>query len=140
MKKHDHQSTPENLQAPNEHAPEQHAPEQTARRRFLQRTGTMAALLPLLSTPGFTACAAIPDNARSQQPPVPNGTALWYPTPANEAKVIEEGLPIGNGRLGALVGGDNAVLLQITEPAMVEPRTNAIGGSSRSSPVSWRGR
>lgn len=66
----------------------------------------MAALLPLLSTPGFTACAAIPDNARSQQPPVPNGTALWYPTPANEAKVIEEGLPIGNGRLGALVGGD----------------------------------
>ncbi|HEX8868695.1 MAG TPA: glycoside hydrolase N-terminal domain-containing protein, partial [Lentzea sp.] len=30
---------------------------------------------------------------------------LWYPAPADEAKIIEQGLPIGNGRLGALVGG-----------------------------------
>ncbi|WP_229693279.1 glycoside hydrolase family 95 protein [Lentzea pudingi] len=32
-------------------------------------------------------------------------TTLWYPAPADEAKIIEQGLPIGNGRLGALVGG-----------------------------------
>ncbi|GHH33493.1 glycoside hydrolase family 95 protein [Lentzea cavernae] len=35
----------------------------------------------------------------------PKPTTLWYPAPADEAKIIEQGLPIGNGRLGALVGG-----------------------------------
>ncbi len=35
----------------------------------------------------------------------PSPTTLWYPAPADEAKIIEQGLPIGNGRLGALVGG-----------------------------------
>ncbi|WP_372665014.1 glycosyl hydrolase family 95 catalytic domain-containing protein [Amycolatopsis kentuckyensis] len=35
-------------------------------------------------------------------------TTLWYSAPATEGKIIEQGLPIGNGRIGALVGGDAA--------------------------------
>ena len=31
---------------------------------------------------------------------------LHYAQPASESKVLYEGLPIGNGHLGALVGGD----------------------------------
>ncbi|MFC0437341.1 glycoside hydrolase N-terminal domain-containing protein [Kutzneria buriramensis] len=39
---------------------------------------------------------------------VPDGSAtvLWYPAPADEGRIIEQGLPVGNGRLGGLVGGD----------------------------------
>jgi alpha-L-fucosidase 2 len=33
---------------------------------------------------------------------------LWYPAPAAPDAMIQEGLPIGNGRLGALAGGDPA--------------------------------
>jgi len=35
-----------------------------------------------------------------------NAVRLWYPTPAVLASMIQQGLPIGNGRLGGLVGGD----------------------------------
>ncbi|MGH3716165.1 MAG: glycosyl hydrolase family 95 catalytic domain-containing protein, partial [Micromonosporaceae bacterium] len=44
---------------------------------------------------------------------------LWYPTPGTEAKMIEEGLPIGNGRIGGLVGGtpDNTSLF-LTDASM----------------------
>ena len=35
-----------------------------------------------------------------------DATALWYPAPAEEGRIIEQGLPVGNGRLGGLVGGD----------------------------------
>ncbi|HWL86441.1 MAG TPA: glycoside hydrolase N-terminal domain-containing protein, partial [Polyangiaceae bacterium] len=37
--------------------------------------------------------------------PAAQATTLWYPAPADEPLIIQEGLPIGNGRLGALVGG-----------------------------------
>ncbi|MGW5721142.1 glycosyl hydrolase family 95 catalytic domain-containing protein [Amycolatopsis sp. NPDC003865] len=40
--------------------------------------------------------------------PDARATTLWYPAPAAEDKIIEQGLPIGNGRIGALVGGDPA--------------------------------
>ncbi|WP_329792299.1 glycoside hydrolase family 95 protein [Lentzea sp. DG1S-22] len=53
--------------------------------------------------PAFTAHPA-PERPTSD-PLNPTPATLWYPTPADEAKIIEQGLPIGNGRLGALVGG-----------------------------------
>ncbi|MDQ0402547.1 glycoside hydrolase family 95 protein [Streptomyces sp. NPDC000349] len=37
--------------------------------------------------------------------PESEAVTLWYTKPGAEEKVIEEGLPIGNGRLGALVTG-----------------------------------
>ncbi|WP_329162059.1 glycoside hydrolase family 95 protein [Streptomyces sp. NBC_01717] len=41
---------------------------------------------------------------------VPEGkaTTIWYRTPAVEANIIQEALPVGNGRLGALIGCDPA--------------------------------
>lgn len=33
---------------------------------------------------------------------------LWYPQPADENRMLFEGLPLGNGHLGALVSGDPA--------------------------------
>jgi alpha-L-fucosidase 2 len=41
---------------------------------------------------------------------------LWYKTPAAEARIIQEGLPVGNGRLGGLTGGDPAAdFLYVTD-------------------------
>ena len=74
----------------------------TTRRSFLQMTGALG--LGALALPTFTAHAA---PARPTANPLdPDPTTLWYPAPADEAKIIEQGLPVGNGRLGALVGGD----------------------------------
>ncbi|QDE40062.1 glycoside hydrolase family 95 protein [Luteibacter pinisoli] len=88
------------------------------RRQFLRLTGTMAALLPWLALPRFA------EGAPVQRPvgpmPAPSGKhVLWYDTPAPESNVLREGLPIGNGRLGALVGGDPAsTCLYLTDASM----------------------
>ncbi len=88
------------------------------RRRFLRLTGSMAALVPLLSLPCFA------KGKRVQRPvgpmaPVAARHALWYDTPAPESNLLREGLPIGNGRLGALVGGDAAsTVLYLTDASM----------------------
>ncbi|RDI17111.1 glycoside hydrolase family 95 protein [Lentzea flaviverrucosa] len=73
----------------------------TSRRSFLKATGALG--LGAMALPAFTAHAD-PYRPTSTQLN-PNPTTLWYPAPADEAKIIEQGLPIGNGRLGALVGG-----------------------------------
>jgi alpha-L-fucosidase 2 len=77
------------------------------RRRFLKISGAMAAMLPWLGLPRFAESRPV------ERPLGPMQTAaarhiLWYDTPAPESNVLREGLPIGNGRLGALVGGDPA--------------------------------
>jgi alpha-L-fucosidase 2 len=55
----------------------------------------------------FTAAAAeVPRPAGPTSVPESRATTLWYPAPADETKIVQQGLPIGNGRLGALVGGD----------------------------------
>lgn len=93
--------------------------EQEARRRFLKMTGTMAALLPLLSTPGFAATPVPAQHPRRTRALSMHGPTLWYTTPASEANVIQEATPIGNGRMGALVGGDPAKdFLYLTESSM----------------------
>ncbi|MEV4312096.1 glycoside hydrolase N-terminal domain-containing protein [Actinocrispum sp. NPDC049592] len=59
--------------------------------------------------PVFTAHAEPADRpAQAQLVPGDQATTFWHLAPAVEAKIIEQGLPIGNGRLGALVGGDPA--------------------------------
>jgi alpha-L-fucosidase 2 len=37
-----------------------------------------------------------------------DATAFWHLAPAVESRIIEQGLPVGNGRLGALIGGNPA--------------------------------
>ncbi|HUB89655.1 MAG TPA: glycoside hydrolase N-terminal domain-containing protein [Dyella sp.] len=93
--------------------------EHAARRHFLKMTGTMAALLPLLSAPGFAAATAPAQNPRRTRAPSMHGPTLWYATPASESNVIQEATPIGNGRMGGLIGGDPARdFLYLTDNSM----------------------
>ncbi|MFC9062091.1 glycoside hydrolase N-terminal domain-containing protein, partial [Streptomyces sp. NPDC057074] len=52
-----------------------------------------------------TPSPAVPHTGTASLVPESEAVTLWYTGPGAEAKVIEEGLPIGNGRLGALVTG-----------------------------------
>jgi alpha-L-fucosidase 2 len=86
-------------------------PEPTSRRSFLALAGAAGAgsLAALAGLPAFTAAAAEPDRP-AVTPLVPEDQALrlWYPAPADPAVMVQQALPVGNGRLGALVGGDPA--------------------------------
>ncbi|NUP68418.1 MAG: glycoside hydrolase family 95 protein, partial [Nonomuraea sp.] len=81
----------------------------SSRRDFLRIGGAAGGGLALAGGfPAFTAHAA-PDRPTDVDL-VPEGeaTTMWYRTPADEARIIQEALPVGNGRLGALVGCDPA--------------------------------
>ncbi len=88
------------------------------RRRFLKLTGAVAAMLPWLGLPRFAEGGPVERPVGA----IPAATArhtLWYNTPAPESNLLREGLPIGNGRLGALVGGDPAsTFLYLTDATM----------------------
>ena len=93
--------------------------EQAARRRFLKMTGTLTALLPLLSAPGIARTAPPAPHQRRTRAPSSDGPTLWYTHPASEQNAIQEATPIGNGRMGALVGGDPARdFLYLTDSSM----------------------
>ncbi|MFE2544984.1 glycosyl hydrolase family 95 catalytic domain-containing protein [Actinacidiphila glaucinigra] len=81
----------------------------SSRRDFLRIAGATGGGLALSG--GLYPFAAHAAPARpSSVDIVPEGkaTSIWYRTPANEARIIQEALPVGNGRLGALVGCDPA--------------------------------
>ncbi|MGY0231846.1 glycosyl hydrolase family 95 catalytic domain-containing protein [Longispora urticae] len=77
-----------------------------SRRAVLRTSGAAGAALALSGVLPATAHAAAP--AASALVPEATATELWYPAPAVESAIISEGLPVGNGRIGALVGGDPA--------------------------------
>jgi alpha-L-fucosidase 2 len=78
------------------------------RRKFLQQTAFAAAALPLASTPQQIQGAV----EQSTVPPL----LLWYDKPATQ---WVEALPIGNGRLGAMVfGGAASERLQLNEDTL----------------------
>ncbi|WP_371792686.1 glycoside hydrolase family 95 protein [Streptomyces sp. NBC_01471] len=89
------------------HAPEQPAP---SRRSVLGAAGgTLAAGLALGGLRPFTAAAAVPGRDHvARLVPESAATELRYPAPASESLIIQQGLPIGNGRTGALLTGDPA--------------------------------
>ncbi|WP_410670259.1 glycosyl hydrolase family 95 catalytic domain-containing protein [Amycolatopsis sp. cmx-4-68] len=78
-----------------------------SRRTFLKLGGAVGAGVALGFRP-FTANADVVRPAGPDLVPEARATTLWYPSPAVEGQIIEQGLPIGNGRIGALVGGDPA--------------------------------
>ncbi|MGN6094402.1 MAG: glycosyl hydrolase family 95 catalytic domain-containing protein, partial [Luteibacter jiangsuensis] len=90
----------------------------TDRRRFLHLAGALVTALPWLALPRFLEGKPVPRPAR----PMPTGPArhtLWYGGAARESNLLREGLPIGNGRIGALVGGDPAATcLYVTDASM----------------------
>lgn len=73
------------------------------RRRVLQAAGLGG--LAALALPVFEAHGAVDRPAKEALVPDEEALRLWYRAPAREAVIIEEGLPIGNGRIGGLVGG-----------------------------------
>ena len=79
-----------------------------SRRTFLKLGGAVGAGVALSGVPPFTANADVVRPVDAELVPDGRATTLWYPAPAAEDKIIEQGLPIGNGRIGALVGGDPA--------------------------------
>ncbi|MGI5451899.1 glycosyl hydrolase family 95 catalytic domain-containing protein [Streptomyces sp. CA-249302] len=79
-------------------------------------TATGAALAGL---PAFTASAAPrrPANLPAMQASSP--LELWWQAPADDNSMIEQGLPVGNGRLGALAGNDSGrEVLLVTDATM----------------------
>ncbi|WP_030613583.1 glycosyl hydrolase family 95 catalytic domain-containing protein [Streptomyces fulvoviolaceus] len=86
-------------------------------RRSLLALATATGALTAL--PAFTASAAPqrPDNSASHDSS--SHDHLWWQAPADEGSMIEQGLPIGNGRLGALASNDpGRELLLVTDATM----------------------
>lgn len=76
-----------------------------------------AATGALASLPAFTATAA---PQRPTEAPAPDSRHhLWWRAPADERSLITQGLPVGNGRLGALATNDpGRELLLVTDATM----------------------
>ena len=84
-----------------------------SRRGFLALAAATGALASL---PSFTASAA---PVRSSEPLVASRHQLWWQAPADEGSMITQGLPVGNGRLGALAGNDSGrELLLVTDATL----------------------
>lgn len=102
-----------------------------SRRGVLRTAVSLGALLALGSLPEFTAGAAAVTRPGSVSL-VPDGEAvtLWYTAPGNESAILEQGLPIGNGRLGALVtGGPSHDALYLSDATLWTGDANAVLGS-----------
>ena len=80
----------------------------TSRRNVLRASGAVGGMLALGALPRFAAHADPVRPAVSPEVPPADATTLWYPAPGAETKIIEQGLPVGNGRLGGLTTGDPA--------------------------------
>ena len=101
------------------------------RRSFLGRAALALAALPH----AFARVPALARLARGAQNEGPRDLALWYDRPARE---WTEALPVGNGRLGAMVfGGTAEERLQLNEdtPPYSGHTTRAISSFSHMPPA-----
>lgn len=96
------------------------SPHDPSRRGVLSLATTAALTAALGGLPAFTASAAPAD--RPAEVPLPADAArerLWWQAPGDEGSLIEQGLPVGNGRIGALASNDpGRELLLITDATM----------------------
>ena len=90
-------------------------------RRTLLSLAASASLAGALGTlPAFTASAAPLRPPAESGAPADDRHVLWWRAPADEHSMIEQGLPVGNGRLGALASNDpGRELLLVTDAAVV---------------------
>jgi alpha-L-fucosidase 2 len=94
---------------------------QPSRRGFLALAATAGAAAALGGLPSFTASAA---PARPASSPLLSAAAaarnqLWWQAPGSAGSMIQQGLPVGNGRLGALASNDPAgELLTISDATL----------------------
>ncbi|ELP69814.1 glycosyl hydrolase family 95 catalytic domain-containing protein [Streptomyces turgidiscabies] len=77
-----------------------------SRRGLLSFAAVSGALAALGGTPAFAASAAPTRPTHSPMLSKGAGTELWWQAPADDGSMITQGLPVGNGRLGALVSND----------------------------------
>ncbi|WP_405577000.1 glycosyl hydrolase family 95 catalytic domain-containing protein [Streptomyces sp. NBC_01092] len=95
------------------------SPNEPSRRSVLSLATTAGLTAALGTLPAFTATAA---PARPAEVPLPADLArhqLWWQAPGDEGSLIEQGLPVGNGRIGALASNDpGRELLLITDATM----------------------
>ncbi|MFD0006944.1 glycoside hydrolase N-terminal domain-containing protein [Streptomyces sp. NPDC127178] len=95
------------------------SPNEPSRRALLSLATTAGLTAALGTLPTFTASAA---PARPAEAPLPADAArerLWWQAPGDEGSLIEQGLPVGNGRIGALASNDpGRELLLITDATM----------------------
>lgn len=93
----------------------------TSRRSFLGLAAAAGAATALSTLPAFTASAA---PLRPTESPLLSAAdavknQLWWRSPASSSSMIQQGLPVGNGRLGALASNDPASeLLMITDATL----------------------
>ncbi len=81
----------------------------TSRRALLRTAAALGAAFTLSSQAEFSRPAHAADRPSSPAlVPGEEAVALWYRTPGDEASIMEQGLPVGNGRLGALTTGNAA--------------------------------
>ncbi|MET7528418.1 glycosyl hydrolase family 95 catalytic domain-containing protein [Streptomyces goshikiensis] len=82
---------------------------EVSRRGVLRAAAALGALFAMSSLPEFDpAAAAVTRPGTPSLVPEDEAVTLWYRSPGREDVIMEEGLPVGNGRLGALVSGDPA--------------------------------
>jgi alpha-L-fucosidase 2 len=112
------------------------------KRRDVLRLGTALGAVTLLgglprvvpaaeaATAGSTAAASAIRPAVPSLVPASAATTLWYQSAGSESNVMQQGLPIGNGRLGAMVTGDPAAdAYFLTEVSLWTGGSNATLGS-----------
>ncbi|RKR86442.1 alpha-L-fucosidase 2 [Micromonospora pisi] len=92
-----------------------------SRRGFLAMAAASGAATALGGLPAFSASAA--PRRPAESPMLAAGDAasnqLWWQAPGSANSMIEQGLPVGNGRLGALASNDPASeLLMITDATL----------------------
>ncbi|GAA5031532.1 glycosyl hydrolase family 95 catalytic domain-containing protein [Streptomyces siamensis] len=90
-----------------------------SRRRLLSLAAVAGAATVLGTLPAFTASAAPQRPTTAPGPTAGPHHELWWRAPADEHSMIRQGLPLGNGRLGALAGNDpGRELLLITDATL----------------------
>ncbi|MGW0082147.1 glycosyl hydrolase family 95 catalytic domain-containing protein [Streptomyces sp. NPDC003393] len=93
-------------------------PHHPSRRTLLSLAATAGLTTALAGLPAFTASAA-PRRPTTAPPPTSPRDQLWWQAPGDAHSLIEQGLPVGNGRLGALASNDpGRELLLITDATM----------------------
>ncbi|MEV0175495.1 glycoside hydrolase N-terminal domain-containing protein [Streptomyces sp. NPDC050803] len=89
-----------------------------SRRTVLSLATTAGLTAALGGLPAFTA-SAVPERPTTAPPPGSSRDRLWWRAPGDERSLIEQGLPVGNGRLGALASNDpGRELLLVTDATM----------------------
>ncbi|MET7516462.1 glycoside hydrolase family 95 protein [Streptomyces sp. NPDC005480] len=90
-----------------------------SRRGLLSLAAAAGAVTALGGLPAFTASAAPQRPTASPALPASPQDQLWWQAPADDHSMIEQGLPVGNGRLGALASNDpGRELLLVTDATL----------------------